>query len=214
MMKRSNILNLYTELFTVFYSRQSSFILLVITLLFTVSCGSEKGKTKKSRRFDYSDITLKSGPNYRMVNCLQAGSQDFYHYDISTRRFTRDSVKRSIPSPYDVGVLPFFNEEITLQEVIVLSTGAEVGDVLEFIPLGILKYVEGDTSGFVILGMPVDKEMRTMEVSNFLEFITLYDEVKFFIQEWWLSTGNSKKQFSGWGDEKEAIRKLESFVEK
>lgn len=212
-MKITNILNLCTEIFRGLLDKQGLFLLLV-PILFIGSCGTPQKESKRSRKFDYSDISVNSGLYYRMVNCIKAGTQDFYHYDPSSRRFTRDSIKRNIPSPYNVGVLPIFNKETSSPEVIMLSTGAEIGEVIEFLPLGVLNYIEGDKSDFTILGVPVENEKKTMEVTSFLEFITQYDEVKFFIQEWWLSSGDERKQFSGWGDEKEAIRKLDSFLEK
>lgn len=212
-MKITNILNLCTEIFRGLLKKQSLFLFMVAILIIG-SCGTEQKESKRSRKFDYSDISINSGPYYRMINCIKAGSQDFYHYNPSSMRFTRDSVKRNIPSPYDVGMLPVFNEELPSPKIILLSTGAEIGDVIEFFPLGVLNYIEEEKIDFVILGVPVENDQKTIEVASFLEFITRYDEVKFFIQEWWLSSGNKRKQFSGWGDEKEAVSKLGSFLEK
>ena len=215
MTKRSNILIVCTETFTMKLLSISCFSIIIFALFSIISCGGEQKKSPRSKKYDYSSVSVKSGPYFKMVICLKAGSQDYYQYDISSKKFFRDSLRRNIPSPYDVGVFAIFSEDIVEQpDVILLSTGSKVGDIVEFLPLGILKYIEGNINKFAVLGVPTEHDKRTMEVKSFLEFITQFDEVKFFIQEWWLSSGNEKKHFSGWGDEKEATRKLDLFMEK
>ena len=72
-------------------------------------------------------------------------------------------------------------------DILVLSESAKIGDVIETVPIAILKLIDDGEIDYKIISVPSDRNNRIIDVDNFKDFNKNYAEVKLIIETWFLN---------------------------
>lgn len=188
--------------------------LLLILTLFLVSC---------KEPVDYLNADLKSENGYyQAVIEIPAGTNLKLEYDKALKEFRpslRDGKERTInflAYPANYGFIPStFSDPAKggdgdALDVMVISSSIASGELIEIIPIGMIKLIDAGEQDFKIIAIPVEESQKRINVKNFKDFDRNYKAAKEILETWFLHYDPmDSSEILGWGDEKETIAEIE-----
>ncbi|WP_231896371.1 inorganic diphosphatase [Gramella sp. MAR_2010_147] len=94
-------------------------------------------------------------------------------------------------------------------DVMVLSSTIPSGEIIEIIPIGMLKLIDADEEDFKVIAIPADPKLRTIDAETFKDFVKKYEPVKNILESWFTNYDPADKtEIQGWADEKETENKI------
>ena len=71
-------------------------------------------------------------------------------------------------------------------EFLILSKTLRKGTKLDVRPIGVMQFLEGDQKQFLVLSVPTNKELQSLEIDDFSSFVLKYFSIQQIIQNWYL----------------------------
>lgn len=94
---------------------------------------------------------------------------------------------------------------------LILSSAISEKEVIEIYSIGVLTLEKDGNEEHVIIAIPVEKEQQTMQILDFVDFMTKFEAVRFQIQHWFLNhKGPNRVHIKGWEDEEFSDRLIDS----
>lgn len=188
--------------------------LLILILISVASC--------KSRQDLLATSLLSKNGNYQAVIEIPAGTNAKVEYDKDLRLFNtslRNGKERIIDFlayPANYGFIPSTYSDPAnggdgdALDIMILSSTLKSGDIVEFIPIGIIKMIDAGEEDFKIIGVPARRELRTIQAENYQQLSENYPGALNILETWFSNYDlEDNTVIQGWGDEKDAIQEIE-----
>lgn len=188
--------------------------LLILILILVASC--------KSRQDLLATSLLSKNGNYQAVIEIPAGTNAKVEYDKDLRLFNtslRNGKERIIDFlayPANYGFIPSTYSDPAnggdgdALDIMILSSTLKSGDIVEFIPIGIIKMIDAGEEDFKIIGVPARRELRTIQAENYQQLSENYPGALNILETWFSNYDlEDNTVIQGWGDEKDAIQEIE-----
>lgn len=188
--------------------------LLILILISVASC--------KSRQDLLTTSLLSKNGNYQAVIEIPAGTNAKVEYDKDLRLFNtslRNGKERIIDFlayPANYGFIPSTYSDPANRgdgdalDIMILSSTLKSGDIVEFIPIGIIKMIDAGEEDFKIIGVPARRELRTIQAENYQQLSENYPGALNILETWFSNYDlEDNTVIQGWGDEKDAIQEIE-----
>jgi len=188
--------------------------LLILILILVASC--------KSRQDLLATSLLSKNGNYQAVIEIPAGTNAKVEYDKDLRLFStslRNGKERIIDFlayPANYGFIPSTYSDPAnggdgdALDIMILSSTLKSGDIVEFIPIGIIKMIDAGEEDFKIIGVPARRELRTIQAENYQQLSENYPGALNILETWFSNYDlEDNTVIQGWGDEKDAIQEIE-----
>ena len=95
-------------------------------------------------------------------------------------------------------------------DIMILSSTLKSGEIVEFIPIGMIKLIDAGEEDFKIIAIPADPALRTIKSENYQDFVKKYPAAVNILETWFSNYDlEDSTEIKGWGDEQEAIREIE-----
>ena len=187
-------------------------LLLLVMLIF--SCKSREDLLKTS-------LYAENG-NFQAVVEIPAGTNAKIEYDKKLKIFNtsqRDGKERIIDFlayPANYGFIPSTYSDPEkggdgdALDIMILSSTLKSGEIVEFIPIGMIKLIDAGEEDFKIIAIPADPALRTIKSENYQDFVKKYPAAVNILETWFSNYDlEDSTEIKGWGDEQEAIREIE-----
>ncbi|MFV9482995.1 inorganic diphosphatase [Christiangramia sp. ASW11-125] len=188
--------------------------LLIPILILVASC--------KSRQDLLTTSLLSKNGNYQAVIEIPAGTNAKVEYDKDLRLFStslRNGKERIIDFlayPANYGFIPSTYSDPAnggdgdALDIMILSSTLKSGDIVEFIPIGIIKMIDAGEEDFKIIGVPARRELRTIQAENYQQLSENYPGALNILETWFSNYDlEDNTVIQGWGNEKDAIQEIE-----
>jgi len=188
--------------------------LLIPILILVVSC--------KSRQDLLATSLLSKDGNYQAVIEISAGTNAKVEYDKNLRLFStslRNGKERIIDFlayPANYGFIPSTYSDPAnggdgdALDIMILSSTLKSGDIVEFIPIGMIKMIDAGEEDFKIIGVPARMELRTIQAENYQQLSENYPGALNILETWFSNYDlEDNTEIQGWSDEKDAIKEIE-----
>ncbi len=186
----------------------------ILILILVASC--------KSRQDLLATSLLSKNGNYQAVIEIPAGTNAKVEYDKDLRLFStslRNGKERIIDFlayPANYGFIPSTYSDSAnggdgdALDIMILSSTLKSGDIVEFIPIGIIKMIDAGEEDFKIIGVPARRELRTIQAENYQQLSENYPGALNILETWFSNYDlEDNTVIQGWGDEKDAIQEIE-----
>jgi len=171
---------------------------------------------------DYLNTDLKSENGYyQAVIEIPAGTNSKIEYDKVSKVFKpalRDGKERKInflAYPANYGFIPSTFSDLDkggdgdALDVMILSSMIPSGEVVEIIPIGMIKFLDNGEQDFKVIAIPAEEKLRTISATTFKDFVENYEPAKNIIESWFLNYDpNDETEIQGWADEKETEKEI------
>lgn len=105
--------------------------------------------------------------------------------------------------------LPFNVGHVNDKKVIVIGKRIAANKKLDVTPIGAIKLLENDSIKTLILTIPFDIKQKTINVTNFNQFSTVYSSSKWIVEQYLVNrNGPNMIKLKSWENEKSAINYL------
>lgn len=95
-------------------------------------------------------------------------------------------------------------------DIIVLSESMQQGEVVEVVPLALLKLIDAGEQDYKVLSIPVEESRQIVSASRKQD---VPEPVLQILEIWFLNyKGRDKMQSMGWADEQEAAREVKKWM--
>ena len=188
--------------------------LLILIFILVASC--------KSRQDLLATSLLSKNGNYQAVIEIPAGTNAKVEYDKDLRLFNtslRNGKERIIDFlayPANYGFIPSTYSDPAnggdgdALDIMILSSTLKSGDIVEFIPIGIIKMVDAGEEDFKIIAIPARMELRTIQAENYQQLYENYPGALNILENWFSNYDlEDDTVIQGWGDETDAIKEIE-----
>ena len=188
--------------------------LLLLLIVLISSCKSREDLLKTS-------LYSKSG-NFQAIIEIPAGTNAKIEYDKNLKLFStskRDGKERIIDFlayPANYGFIPSTYSDPKkggdgdALDIMILSSTLNSGEIVEFIPIGLIKLIDAGEEDFKIIAIPAKKELRTIKADNYQDFVAKYPGAVKILETWFSNYDlEDETEIQGWGDEQDAIREIE-----
>ncbi len=188
--------------------------LLILILILVASC--------KSRQDLLATSLLSKNGNYQAVIEIPAGTNAKVEYDKDLRLFNtslrngKERVIDFLAYPANYGFIPSTYSDPAnggdgdALDIMILSSTLKSGDIVEFIPIGIIKMIDAGEEDFKIIGVPARRELRTIQAENYQQLSENYPGALNILETWFSNYDlEDNTVIQGWGDEKDAIQEIE-----
>ena len=188
--------------------------LLILIFILVASC--------KSRQDLLATSLLSKNGNYQAVIEIPAGTNAKVEYDKDLRLFNtslRNGKERIIDFlayPANYGFIPSTYSDPAnggdgdALDIMILSSTLKSGDIVEFIPIGIIKMIDAGEEDFKIIGVPARRELRTIQAENYQQLYENYPGALNILENWFSNYDlEDDTVIQGWGDETDAIKEIE-----
>jgi inorganic pyrophosphatase len=186
----------------------------ILILILVASC--------KSRQDLLATSLLSKNGNYQAVIEIPAGTNAKVEYDKDLRLFStslRDGMERIIDFlayPANYGFIPSTYSDPAnggdgdALDIMILSSTLKSGDIVEFIPIGMIKMIDACEEDFKIIAIPARKDLRTIQAENYQQLSENYPGALNILETWFSNYDlEDNTVIQGWGDEKDAIKEIE-----
>lgn len=195
--------------------------LLILTALLSLACEP----SPSGEKIDYASLPAINDQGVNVVVEIPAGTNHKIEYHKEEDEFVTDQqngmdrVIRFLPYPANYGFIPgtFMDPERggdgDALDILVLSEALPTGSVISALPIGALRLKDEGEIDTKIIAVPVDPARRIIDVTNFRDFLVLYDPAKRIIEEWFLSYDpTAEMELLGWEDEVFAMDAVRSWI--
>lgn len=186
----------------------------ILILILVASC--------KSRQDLLATSLLSENGNYQAVIEIPAGTNAKVEYDKDLRLFSislRNGKERIIDFlayPANYGFIPSTYSDPAnggdgdALDIMILSSTLKSGDIVEFIPIGMIKMIDAGEEDFKIIAIPARMELRTIQAENYLQLSENYPGALNILEIWFSNYDlEDNTEIQGWSDEKDAIEEIE-----
>ncbi|MFV8281886.1 inorganic diphosphatase [Christiangramia marina] len=176
----------------------------------------------KSRQDLLATSLLSKKGNYQAVIEIPAGTNAKVEYDKDLRLFStslRNGKERIIDFlayPANYGFIPSTYSDPAnggdgdALDIMILSSTLQSGDIVEFIPIGMIKMIDAGEEDFKVIAIPARRELRTIQAENYHQLSKNYPGALNILETWFSNYDlEDNTVIEGWGDEKEAIKEIE-----
>lgn len=176
----------------------------------------------KSRQDLLATSLLSKNGNYQAVIEIPAGTNAKVEYDKDLRLFNtslRNGKERIIDFlayPANYGFIPSTYSDPAnggdgdALDIMILSSTLKSGDIVEFIPIGMIKMIDAGEEDFKIIGVPARRELRTIQAENYQQLYENYPGALNILENWFSNYDlEDDTVIQGWGDETDAIKEIE-----
>jgi inorganic pyrophosphatase len=171
----------------------------------------------------YSLPTFVSEGTFNAVIEIPAGTNKKIEYDEKGKIFRVDEqngkerVIDFLPYPANYGFIPStLSDTLTggdgdALDALVLAEALETGTVIECIPVGVLRLMDDGEEDHKIIAIPLKNKKRVIDAQNFAQLSKNYPAIMEIIELWFLNYNKDDlAKVKGWGDEKEALKDIQS----
>ncbi len=187
-------------------------LLLIPTLICVFACTSREVNLEPNKPSYLNPespleafIEISAGSNIMMSYDLESGELDTIRVNAKPR------VLEYLPYPANSGFLLTEKDGQDLKlPVWILCQRLNPGEIVEITMLGLLDYTEERVQKSVWLAVPKDETLKTVDATDFKDFIIRYDPVKFML-EYWIKNLNGIGKVSQivWHDGETAMYRLQ-----
>ncbi|TQI69888.1 inorganic pyrophosphatase [Gramella sp. Hel_I_59] len=186
----------------------------ILILILIASC--------KSRQDLLATSLHSENGHYQAVIEIPAGTNAKVEYDKNLRLFStslRNGKERIIDFlayPANYGFIPSTYSDPAnggdgdALDIMILSSTLKSGDIVEFVPIGMIKMIDAGEEDFKIIGVPARRELRTIQAENYQQLSENYPGALNILETWFSNYDlEDNTVIQGWGDEKDAIKEIE-----
>jgi len=186
----------------------------ILILILVASC--------KSRQDLLATSLLSENGHYQAVIEIPAGTNAKVEYDKNLRLFStslRNGKERIIDFlayPANYGFIPSTYSDPAnggdgdALDIMILSSTLKSGDIVEFVPIGMIKMIDAGEEDFKIIGVPARRELRTIQAENYQQLSENYPGALNILETWFSNYDlEDNTEIQGWSDEKDAIKEIE-----
>lgn len=190
-----------------------------LLLCVVVACQSEDSEKKLYK------LPASTAEGTQVVIEIPAGTNEKIEYHRERKRFEVDSINgiartiNFLPYPGNYGFIPstYMNPEKggdgDALDVLVISNSVPTGTVMNVLPIAALQLKDNEEIDTKIIAIPADSTARTLQATNFTQFLIEYNMAKKIIEDWFIGyKGVGQMELIGWEDEKGAMREIERWV--
>ena len=183
--------------------------------------GCQSPAAEEPPPIDYQNLPALTASGFNAVVEIPAGTNQKVEYRTGKGAFEvdqvdgRDRVIRFLPYPGNYGFIPSTHLDAERGgdgdplDVLVIGESRPTGAVLEAIPIGVLRLRDRGEIDDKIIAVPADSSARTLDVTNFRDFLIRQDPAKRIIEEWFLNyKGLGAVELVGWEDEHFAMEEI------
>lgn len=190
--------------------RMTSYVALLILGMFLVQC--QESTTPDLNRYRPNQ-QLDSDKIFAVIE-TPAGVSSLASYDFDESQLVPagDTI-RFLPLPVNLGFIPKSPSENvemqreSLQSCMVLSTSITPLDMIEIKPVGVLLMEKEGRQMDLVVAVPTDPSLKSIDLNDFVDLMTKYDAVRFQLQHWFANhLGPNVVKVKGWEDEDYADR--------
>jgi len=118
--------------------------------------------------------------------------------------------KGFLPYPANMGMIKGVEgDTLVLLRTMIICDALSVGSTLEIKPIALLELDSAGINVDIIVSVPVDTSLKTMQIDGFVDLLTDYEPVRHILQTWFVNhRGFGAFVLKGWRDEKAAIRRI------
>jgi len=99
-------------------------------------------------------------------------------------------------------------------EILILGKKLDTGSTEYIRPIGAMKYTEDDIEKMLIVAIPTNPQLRTIDVDDLVDFSVKYGSIKRIIEQWYASyRGLGKNRIIGWDNKTVALDVLNTEKE-
>ncbi|TQD34877.1 inorganic diphosphatase [Haloflavibacter putidus] len=196
-------------------------ILGVLSLFFLVGC-----KNSEKQNIDYKTLpAYNAKKNLQAVIEIPAGSNQKIEYKKDTNRFVVDSINKQarvidfLPYPGNYGFIPGTysnpknNGDGDALDVLVLSESLASGTLIEIKPIAMMRLLDEGEKDFKIIAVPLNKNLRTMQLDSFENLSLKYPHVRKILHSWFENYDKTDKlEIKGWTDGKTAEKLIQQAL--
>jgi hypothetical protein len=107
-----------------------------------------------------------------------------------------------LPLPFNIG-------KGGTDDIIVMSERIKKGETINVRPLGAIRILQNDTLFTYVVTVPVEQKYKSISVSDFDEFSTVFSGAKWIVEQYLLNRKNSYSvKLKSWENENFAIKYL------
>lgn len=189
----------------------------VTTLLLAVACRP----ADRPSGVDYGAMPAFTETGINVVVESPAGTNREVQFRPASGDFTVDRAEgedrfiRFLPFPGNYGFIPATGTGKKQVEagdplaVLLLSESVPTGTVMEALPIAALRLEDQGEVTTKIIAVPLDSNLRIIDVTHFRDFFMQYDGAKRMVEEWFLYyKGLGSVQLLGWEDEHYAMEEI------
>ena len=193
------------------------YLYLIFLLTFFCNCSSKKEL--------YKLPTFSKNNNINCIIEIPSGTNRKFEFNKQTKNFeidlidSKERVIEFLPYPANYGFItstysdPAKGGDGDALDVIVVSEALKTGNVLEIIPIGVLKLIDNDEYDYKIIGVPADENLRIINSLSFNELKNDYPKILKILELWFLNYDKGDTmETEGWGDEKEALSEIRTAM--
>lgn len=188
-----------------------SFSILILWLILVAGCKDDRHPYARFQP-EHVEESVDSASVYAVVE-IPAGTTMLRKLDTISGEI-RPVEKGNIdflPAPGNVGFIastldPRYREPL---QTVLLMEALSPGSVVEVAPIGVLQLTGDDRLHEIIVAVPVNPALQSIQVDNFVDFITDYEPARYILQEWFVNyMGFGAFQLVGWQDERHADHRI------
>ena len=178
-----------------------------------------------SKKELYNLPTFSKNNNINCIIEIPSGTNRKLEFNKQTKKFEIDlldgeeRVIEFLPYPANYGFItstyldPAKGGDGDALDVIVVSEAIKTGNVLEIIPIGVLKLIDNNEKDYKIIGVPADENLRIINALSFNELKNEYPKILKILELWFLNYDKGDTlETDGWGDEKEALLEIRTAM--
>ena len=91
-------------------------------------------------------------------------------------------------------------------QILILGKKLDEGQDVYIRPIGIMKYAEDQDEKVLIVAIPTNPQLRTIDVDDLVDFSVKYGSIKRIIEQWYASyRGLGKNRIIGWDNKTVAL---------
>ncbi|UII22166.1 inorganic diphosphatase [Fulvivirga ligni] len=170
----------------------------------------------------YNASVFSYNGHVQMVVEIPAGTNVKYEFNLQSKTFETDTVDglqrtvRFLPYPGNYGFIPSTLMDSAkggdgdALDVLLLSSAAEQGKLIEIIPVAVLKLLDHGEKDDKIIAIPADEKLRMIDCETLTCFQEAHPNAIKIINLWFTGYKEDMK-FVGWGDEREAMETINNW---
>ncbi|MEL6987728.1 MAG: inorganic diphosphatase [Bacteroidota bacterium] len=143
---------------------------------------------------------------------IPAGTTEYFDLDSESGKIkSTNETLEFLPFPGNLGFIPKTKLDGRPIDVIVLSKKISSGEEVNTKPIGGMRIKMDNNERFILIAVPYEEKMKTIKAESFQDFFTIYDPVKFILEQWFQNyDGKGKKKIINWMDEVSAFRHVKN----
>ena len=191
------------------------FLLFILSISILTGC-------KKDVDYYHLD-TFSPNNKLRAVIEIPAGTNRKVEFNSTSHQFEidkengKDRVIKYLPYPGNYGFIPSTLSKTNeggdgdALDILVLSSSAPSGTVLEVLPIGVLKLIDNGEQDYKIIAIPSDATLQTIQATSLSQINLEHKEALTIIEKWFLNYNPKDPSKSlGWGTKDDTMQIIQT----